>query len=178
MNRSERVYRVMLLVYPEEHRRAYGDAMAQLFRDRLRRDGGGLGTVRVWASVGPDLVASAFIERLETAMNTQTWTNRWWEVAVILYAIVQVGFGVVIVGNNHPGWAIVIGFVPAALLLGGLALRQRQRGVATALIVVGSLLPGIAFWMIYPFIVAAIVIGGGLGSGKIGKSTTSEPASA
>ncbi len=178
MIRSDRVYRAMLRVYPAEHRRAYGDAMAQLFRDRLRRDGGGIGTARVWASVGPDLVGSAFIERLETAMNTQTWTNRWWEVTVILYVIVQVGFGEVIVGNNHHGWAIVIGFVPAALLLGGLALRQRQRGVATALIVVGSLLPGIAFWMIYPFIVAAIVIGGGLGSGKIGKSTTSEPASA
>ncbi len=177
MTRSERVYRVMLLVYPEDHRRDYGDAMLGLLRDRLRRDGGGLGTVRVWASVGPDLVGSAFIERLETAMNTQTWTNRWWEVTVILYAIVQVVFGVVILGNNHPGWAIVIGFGPAALLLGGLALRQRQRGLATALIVVGSLLPGIAFWMLYPFVVAAIVIGGGLGTGKIGKSATSEPAS-
>jgi len=85
---------------------------------------------------------------------------------------------VVIVGNNHPGWVIVIGFVPAAMILGGLALRQRQRGVATALIVAGSLIPGIAFWMIYPFVVAAIVIGGWLGTGKIGKSTTSEPASA
>ena len=110
-------------------------------------------------------------------MNTQTWTNRWWEVTVILYAIVQVVFGVVILGNNHPGWAIVIGFGPAALLLGGLVLRQRQRGLATALIVVGSLLPGIAFWMMYPFVVAVIVIGGGLGTGKIGKSATSEPAS-
>ena len=178
MTRSERVYRVMLLVYPEDHRRDYGDAMLGLFRDRLRRDGGGLGTVRVWASVGPDLVGSAFIERLETAMNTQTWTNRWWEVTVILYAIVQVVFGVVIVGNSHPGWAIVIGFGPAALLLGGLALRQRQRGLATLMIIVGSLLPWIFFWTMYPFVVAAIVIGGGLGSGKIGKPTTSEPASA
>ncbi len=88
MTRSERVYRVMLLVYPEDHRRDYGDAMLGLFRDRLRRDGGGLGTVQVWASVGPDLVGSAFIERLETAMNTQTWINRWWEVTVILYVIV------------------------------------------------------------------------------------------
>ena len=178
MTRSERVYRVMLLVYPEDHRRDYGDAMLGLFRDRLRRDGGGLGTVWVWASVGPDLVGSAFIERLETAMNTQTWTNRWWEVTVILYAIVQVVFGVVIVGNSHPGWAIVIGFGPAALLLGGLALRQRQRGLATLMIIVGSLLPWIFFWTMYPFVVAAIVIGGGLGSGKIGKPTTSEPASA
>ena len=67
MTRSERVYRAMLLAYPAEHRRNYGDPMLGLFRDRLRRDGGGLGTVRVWVRVGPDLVGSAFIERLETA---------------------------------------------------------------------------------------------------------------
>ncbi len=175
---SDRVYRAMLLVYPEDHRRAYGDAMAQLFRDRLRRDGGGIGTARVWASVGPDLVASAFTERLETAMNVQTWTNRWWEATVIVYAIAQVIMGVVIGLNLYPGWSILIGFGPAALLLGGLVLRERQRGLATLMIIVGSLLPGIFFWMMYPFVLATIVIGGGLGSGKIGKSTTSEPASA
>ncbi len=178
MTRSERVYRAMLLAYPAEHRRNYGDPMLGLFRDRLRRDGGGLGTVRVWVRVGPDLVGSAFIERLETAMNVQTWTNRWWEVTVIVYAIAQVIMGVVIGLNLYPGWAILIGFGPAALLLGGLALRQRQRGLATLMIIVGSLLPWIFFWMMYPFVVAAIVIGGGLGSGKIGKSTTSEPATA
>ena len=177
MIRSDRVYRAMLRVYPAEHRRAYGDAMAQLFRDRLRRDGGGIGTARVWASVGPDLVASAFTERLETAMNVQTWTNRWWEATVIVYAIAQVIMGVVIDFNSYPGWSILIGFGPAALLLGGLVLRERQRGLATLMIIVGSLLPGIFFWMMYPFVVAAIVIIGGLSSGKIGKSTTSEPAS-
>ena len=178
MTRSERVYLVMLRVYPAEHHRAYGDAMAQLFRDRLRRDGGGIGTARVWASVGPDLVASAFTERLETAMNVQTWTNRWWEATVIVYAIAQVIMGVVIGLNLYPGWSILIGFGPAALLLGGLVLRERQRGLATLMIIVGSLLPWIFFWMMYPFVVAAIVIGGGLWSGKIGKSTTAEPASA
>ena len=178
MTRSERVYRAMLLAYPAEHRRKYGDPMLGLFRDRLRRDGGGLGTVRVWGRVGPDLVGSAFIERLETAMNVQTWTNRWWEATVIVYAIAQVIMGVVIANNMYPGWSILIGFGPAALLLGGLALGERQRGLATLMIIVGSLLPWIFFWMMYPFVVAAIVIGGGLWSGKIGKSTTSEPASA
>ena len=147
MIRSDRVYRAMLRVYPAEHRRGYGDAMAQLFRDRLRRDGGGIGTARVWASVGPDLVASAFTERLETAMNVQTWTNRWWEATVIVYAIAQVIMGVVIGLNLYPGWSILIGFGPAALLLGGLVLRERQRGLATLMIIVGSLLPGIFFWM-------------------------------
>jgi len=171
MTRSERVYRAMMLAYPAEHRRRYGEPMAQLFRDRLRRDGGGLGTIVVWTQVGLDLAGSAFIERLETAMNMQTWTNRWWEAIVVLYAVTQTVMGVVVANNGHPGWAIGIGFVPAALLLVGLVLRRRQRGMATALIVLGSLIPGVAFWTMYPFVVAAIIIGGGLWSGKIGFKT-------
>ena len=178
MMRSDRLYRAMLLVYPEEHRRRYGDPMAQLFRDRLRRDGGGIGTARVWVHAGFDLAGSAFKERLETAMNVQTWTNRWWEVVVVIYAIAQVAMGVVIANNLYLGWSIVIGFGPAALLVGGLVLKERQRSVATALVVVGSLLPCIFFWMMYPFVLAAIIIFGGLWSGKIGRQRTYDPASA
>jgi len=178
MMRSDRLYRAMLLVYPEEHRRRYGDPMAQLFRDRLRRDGGGIGTARVWVHAGFDLAGSAFRERLETAMNVQTWTNRWWEATVILYGVTQAVMGVVIVGNDHPDWAIALGFLPAVLLLGGLALRASRRAVASTMIIVGSLIPAIAFWMIYPFVLGAIVIIGGLSSGKIGRIRAPEPASA
>ena len=39
---SERLYRALLLVYPKEHRREYGELMVQLFRDRMRYEGGGL----------------------------------------------------------------------------------------------------------------------------------------
>ena len=92
--RSDRLYRAMLLVYPEEHRRRYGDPMAQLFRDRLRRDGGGIGTARVWVHAGFDLAGSAFKERLETAMNVQTWTDRWWEATVLVFAFIQAMMGV------------------------------------------------------------------------------------
>ena len=38
---SERVYRRLLLIYPKEHRREYGQPMVQLFRDRMRCDGDG-----------------------------------------------------------------------------------------------------------------------------------------
>ncbi|MCZ6461416.1 MAG: hypothetical protein O6705_04175, partial [Actinobacteria bacterium] len=128
MTRSERVYRVMLLVYPEDHRRDYGDAMLGLFRDRLRRDGGGLGTVQVWASVGPDLVASAFTERLETAMNLKTLNSTaWWEVTVVVFASIQaiMGVGVLAFGDgSHIRFGIGWGLLPAALLLGGLAARR------------------------------------------------------
>jgi hypothetical protein len=101
MMRSDRLYRAMLIVYPEEHRQRYGDPMAQLFRDRLRRGGGGIGTARVWVHAGFDLAGSAFKERLETAMNVQTWTNRWWEATVVFYGITQAVMGIVKIGRAH-----------------------------------------------------------------------------
>ena len=65
---SERVYRALLVLYPVEHRREYGEPMVQLFRDRMRRDGSGLRTLGVCAQMVLDLVGSAFMERKEGAM--------------------------------------------------------------------------------------------------------------
>ena len=64
---SERIYRALLLAYPKEHRREYGELMVQLFRDRMSRDGGGLGTLLVWMHMLFDLVRSASRERVEIA---------------------------------------------------------------------------------------------------------------
>ena len=64
---SERVYRILLQAYPKEHRREYEEPMVQLFRDRMRRDGGGLGTLVVWMHMLFDLVRSASRERMEIA---------------------------------------------------------------------------------------------------------------
>ena len=65
---SERVYRALLVVYPAEHRREYGEPIVQLFRDRMRRDGDGFRTLGVWVQMVFDLVGSAFIEHRERAM--------------------------------------------------------------------------------------------------------------
>lgn len=64
---SERVYRWLLFVYPRRHRLEYGELMAQLFRDRIRRDGGGLRTLHVWLSIIPDLAGSAWREHRQDA---------------------------------------------------------------------------------------------------------------
>ena len=63
--RSEWVYRLLLILYPQEHRREYGEQMVQLFRDRLRRDGGGFRTTIVWFRILSDLLHSALNEHLE-----------------------------------------------------------------------------------------------------------------
>lgn len=114
-------------------------------------------------------------------MNIQTWTNRWWEATVLVFASIQaiMGVGVLAFGDgSHIRFGIGWGLLPAALLLGGLAVRRRRRGLATSMIIVGSLAAAFAFWLIYPIILAVVVIAGGLGSGKIGRVSTPEPASA
>lgn len=59
---SERVYRVLLLVYPREFRREYGNLMVQFFRDRMRFDGRGVRGLTLWIQLVLDLAASAFRE--------------------------------------------------------------------------------------------------------------------
>jgi hypothetical protein len=142
--------------------------MALLFRDRLRRDGGGFGTVLVWSHVGFDLARSAFTERMETAMTMQTWTSRWWEATIVILAANSVLFGLLFTASDHPRWAIAIGFIPAALLLVGLALRNKWRAAATAMLIIGSLLAAVAFWVIYTVVLAVVIIIGGLSTRKIG----------
>ena len=60
---SEKLYRLLLLAYPREYRCKYGELMIQLFRDRMRRDGGGFGVLNVWMEMIADLVGSALKER-------------------------------------------------------------------------------------------------------------------
>jgi len=62
---SERVYRRLLFIYPKEYRREYGELMVQLFRDRMRRDGGGFRGLLVWMQMTFDLVVAAFKEHKE-----------------------------------------------------------------------------------------------------------------
>ena len=79
---SERVYRALLVVYPAEYRREYGGPMVQLFRDRMRRDGGGFRTPVVWVRMVFDLLGSAFMEHRERAT---------WESATVKRAAVRSG---------------------------------------------------------------------------------------
>ena len=110
-------------------------------------------------------------------MNALTWTGRWWETTVVVLAANSVVFGVIAAGNGYPEWAIATGFAPAALLLAGLAVRGRWRSGATAMVIVASVAAAAWFWMIYPPVLAAIVIFGGLAEGEIGpKRVQTEPA--
>ena len=176
MTVSERVYQALLVAYPVDHRRSYGDPMTQLFRDRMRRDGGGRRTIQVWIVVGFDLLSSAFRERMETIMDTKNWTNRWWETSVVLLAANSVVFGFTFASSDHLGWGIAIGFVPGVLLIAGLAMRSSQRIGATIFLTVGSVLAAIAWWVIYTVVLAVVIVVGGFWASKIGPKTSSPKA--
>ena len=58
--RGERLYRLLLRVYPREFRRRYSADMLAFYRDRIR---GGASVLAVWLQLIPDLVDTALAER-------------------------------------------------------------------------------------------------------------------
>jgi hypothetical protein len=103
-------------------------------------------------------------------MDQQRIGNRWWEATTVVLAINSIVFGFLF--GSELVWAFAIGFIPGVLLLVGLRIRSQNRGLATALIVVASLAAAVAFWMIYPVVLALVVIIGGFSTGKIGPRRT------
>ena len=60
---SEKMYVLLLGLYPSQFRKAYGDEAIQLFRDRFRDEQGFLARVRLWWDLLADLVVSLPRER-------------------------------------------------------------------------------------------------------------------
>jgi hypothetical protein len=69
---SERVYRVLLVVYPKEFRDAYGPQMVQVFRDSCREASwkGRVRVVRLWLRTILDLGTTAFVERMRATSRS------------------------------------------------------------------------------------------------------------
>jgi hypothetical protein len=98
MSRSERVYTVLLLAYPREFRRRFGDEMAQAFGDSCReaeRRGSLPGLMMLWVRAVPDLASNAFAER------SRTVRDRWLFMLVPL--ALALGFAIAYV-DSSPGW--------------------------------------------------------------------------
>jgi predicted permease len=67
---SERVYALVVRLYPRDFRNRFGDDMRELFRDQwkaARRRAGWTGVARLWLATVPALVAGATAERLTAA---------------------------------------------------------------------------------------------------------------
>src|SRR5687768_3460673 len=83
MSAADRLYRLLLRLYPEAFRRQFGADMVDFFRDRrraARRSSGTLGVARVWARAIADVVGVASLERADAAARTlraarASWTE-------------------------------------------------------------------------------------------------------
>lgn len=64
---SEKLYRKLLRLYPEPHRREFGEPMAQLFRDQCRdawERGHHAGVIKLWLRTLPDLGKTSVAEQI------------------------------------------------------------------------------------------------------------------
>lgn len=148
-----RACRVLLMAYPKNHRDEYGEPIAQMMRDRIREEGGGLRTVVVVAHLLADITKSAFHERMETVMDTIK--AGWWRVMAALIAIVIAGATIPSIGEpaTGPWWKNFFGtaaLLTVPLVIGaGLLVHRRHQRHGSMLVVVG-VLPGCAalvlFW--------------------------------
>ncbi len=122
---SERAYRVLLMLYPAEHRREYGPHMAQVFRDVCRdayRQRGTCGVLVTWLPVLLDLVITAVEERRKEGIRMSKSTLIHWSGPILIVGgllHMVAGFGPLQPGSCCNGiyQVVVMMIVPALVLL-------------------------------------------------------------
>ena len=127
---SEKLYRLMLRVYPESHRREYGELMVQLFRDRMRYHGHGINRFVIWIQTILDLVPSAYREHrneLDTIADVLERGSEYLD------------------GLGSPRTAIAL--LATFLLMNSSVLLSSEGGVLEELLVVNSSLIGVGLLM-------------------------------
>ena len=117
------VYRWILRVYPAKFRRAYGEAMTQLFTDLLadqRRSGHPLGVFQLWANTVGDTLSSASREQKEEAMHNSAALTR----ALLVVVPVAVFMAFALAGSLVALPVLIVGIV---------ILAARRRSLPDAL---------------------------------------------
>lgn len=93
MSVGERLYRLLLYLYPRRHRQEYGELMLLHVRDQLRdaREQGRWRVLRLWGSIVLDTLRNAPVEHLalakESVMSIQAHTNTllpWWQIVLVI----------------------------------------------------------------------------------------------
>lgn len=115
VGRHDSVYRALLLLYPRSFRRDYGDAMHQLFGDRLRELGS-----RAWLETVPDLVRSVPHQRMEAVMAALSPGARLGVLAAFVVGAVAASIGL---GG---------GAVPLLVVISVVVIVARHRAVTSA----------------------------------------------
>ncbi len=153
VNAHERIYRSLLILYPEAHRHEYGEPMVQLMRDRLRDEGSGVHIVKLWCQIAGDLARTALLERTEMTMNGLK--EGWWRLAAVLISVSVAALAVANLfaewtdDNQAGNWALATAaIVGAALVLGGLVTRRGNKSRGSVMIGIG-LLPTVMLMSVF-----------------------------
>jgi hypothetical protein len=114
MTFSQRVFQLMLLVYPREFRREYGFHMAQVFRDCYRaeiRTGGALRVGRLWLHAFSDLVRTAPREHWDNLLKDKLIMNKLGKdilALLVCLGIIIAAFFLLSYGRKHDVSAILM----------------------------------------------------------------------
>ena len=158
---SERVYRALLVAYPTEFRREYGEQMIQFFRDRMRFDGGGLRGLLIWMQLVPDLAASALKERARASgessgrpvVETEALTKIYGSIVAVdnLSMAVPRGHAFGLLGPNGSGKTSTMGMLLGLVrpTSGSFTLFGSTGGLEESLRRVGAIIEYPAF---YPYL--------------------------
>jgi hypothetical protein len=121
---SQRVYRLLLYLYPAEFRREYGESMARTFKDMQRDQLAGL-----WRIVLGDLITSAAHEHIAHFARRNLMERRTW-IALIGGLLLASAVGWV---DQHASevQATLIVLLPAGFVLGALQPKHAWRWAVT-----------------------------------------------
>jgi len=167
---SIRAYRLLLWLYPGEHRRTYGPLMLQLFSDLCEdayRHSGRWGLVLLWIRTLLDALATIAVEhwaaiREGSVMGTGLRVS-WLEIALAALLGVYTTGLTLLIGPTASHWPAVVGLsLWAALVVIGLTRRVPiwslpALGMLLLLPAVPLVLMGAWLWIAYP-VAAAILL--------------------
>lgn len=122
MKVSVRLYGWLLLAYPQEFRRAFGNEMVQVFRDCYRAEACSGSVPSFWLRTLSDLVLTAAKERADSTGRKRIFMNKRSDVMVLLasVAIIVIAFLLLTYGRrNDVSSILVFGYVLDALITTG-----------------------------------------------------------
>ena len=135
------LYRALLSLHPRAFRRAYGDAIVQVFADECRdahRAAGAGGVVRLWLPEFGDLLAGAVAEHLALVMGGLKGTTliRVYRQSASAIFVAFIAFVVAGIGFQKMSETVVKSNLPAAHPLLNIAYIAVEVGAALALLAV------------------------------------------
>lgn len=122
MNVSVRLYGWLLLAYPLEFRRAFGDQMIQVFRDSYRMEASSGSLPGFWFRILLDLASTAAKERAASSGRKGAFMNRRSDAVALLGCVGIIAVALLIhrygISNNLP-FILFFGYFLDALITNG-----------------------------------------------------------